>query len=433
MWLTPAIVIAYLLLPLRYTVFLIVANLIGMLILPQVSDLSYGEVLPAFYLTVVVALLILIAAVWRSRYLTRLEYQARELSESEARFRNLLEASFETIVVHKDGLILDVNPAVEALLGYKPEEVIGKSAFDFVEPSYHQRIVSSYENDTTEPYEALLRHKNGTSLHAELRGKSQWYRGELVRVVAVRDITELKHQEELTVAREKVRVLQKFVGDLSHDLRTPLSVINTSIYLIERLAKEPERQRHQIDVLQAQATHMQRLLEDLISMARLDKADTSDFHYRWANINEPILEAVEEHQNRALRKKQTLTAQLADDLPEMLIDPDQLKLAIKHLILNGLSYTGEGGTITVETRATPRYVVVEVCDNGVGIAPEHLPYIFEQFYRADEARGEQGGTGVGLTIAKKIVEAHKGKIEAESEPGRGSTFRIFLPRPPDAN
>ncbi|MFN8451447.1 MAG: PAS domain S-box protein [Anaerolineae bacterium] len=411
MWVTPAIVIAYLLLPLRGTMLLIIANLIGILLVPLVVDVSYFDATPAFYFTVVISLLILIAAVWRSRYLALLDQQSHALSESETRYRSLLEASSETIVVHKDGVILDVNPAIEKLLGYKPEEVIGLMTIDFVEPISQPTVREIAATDSEEPYELLLRHKNGSAVHAELRGKSQWYRGDMVRVIAVRDITDEKNEEELVIEREKVRALQKFIGDLSHDLRQP--VINTSIYLIERLAKEPKRQQHHIDVLQSEAIHMQRMLEDLISMARLDKADTGDFKFQWGNVNDIVQQVVRDHQNLALRKKQSLACRTASDIPEVLLDSEQFKLALKHLILNGLSYTSENGTVMVGAGATPRHVIVQV--RGTRCRhPADMPHIFDQFYRADPARGAEGGTGVGLSIAKKIVEAHHGGSEERS-------------------
>ena len=425
----PAIIIAYLLLPQRWVLSLALVNLISMVLIALVSPASYPFLPVTFWFTLIITALMFIAVVTRSRYITEIEQKTRELGESEARFHSLLDASFETIVVHKNGIIIDVNAAVETLVGYKPGEIIGLDAFTFVEPPYHRLMLMHMEANSSEPYEVVLRHKNGGALHAEMRGKSQWYQGEQVRVVAVRDITDLKNAEELHIEREKVRVLQKFIGNLSHDLRTPLSVINTSIYLIDRLASEPERQHHQIEVLQTQALHMQRLLEDLISMSRLDKADTSDFKFRWINVNIPVAQAIQDHQNFALRKKQTLTYQLANDLPDILLDLDQFKLAIKHLILNGLSYTSEGGNVSVETLKENDQVIIRVCDDGVGIQALDIPHIFDHFYRVGEARGNAGGTGIGLTIAKKIAEAHGGKIEVRSQPGEGSVFSIILPIP----
>ena len=429
----PAIVIAYLLLPQRWVLTLAAVNLITMVLIGLISRTAYPFLPVTLSFTVIITALMSIALITRSRHISEIERKTRELGESEARFRSLLDASFETIVVHRNGIIIDVNPSIETLLGYKPEEIIGKDAFTFVEPPYHKLMLLHMEANSSEPYEVVLRHRNGAALHAEMRGKSQWYRGEQVRMVAVRDITDLKNAEELHIEREKVRVLQKFIGNLSHDLRTPLSVINTSIYLIDRLASEPERQHHQIEVLQTQALHMQRLLEDLISMSRLDKADTSDFKFRWININIPVTQAIQDHQNLALRKKQTLAYKLANDLPDILLDLDQFKLAVKHLILNGLSYTGEGGNVTVETLRDKEQVVIRVCDNGMGIQPLDLPHIFDHFYRASEARGERGGTGIGLTIAKKIAEAHGGRIEVESQLGQGSIFSLVLPIPPSEN
>ncbi|HVU11071.1 MAG TPA: PAS domain-containing sensor histidine kinase [Phototrophicaceae bacterium] len=426
----PALLIAYLLLPLRWMLWFAVINMIAIIASGLIVHNVSALLVTTFYFTLITTALMAIAAFSRSGYISQIEKQTRDLAENEERIRGLLEATFETIVIQKDGIILDVNPAVEDLIGYKPEEVIGRPASDFVEPPYHALLTAQAESRSTDPYEVVLRHKNGAALHAELRGKNQHYRGQPVRVVAVRDITERKHREELTVEREKVRVLQKFIGNLSHDLRTPLTVINTSIYLIDRLAKEPDRQHHQIDVLQEQAVHMQHLLEELITMSRLDKADTSDFRFFWININDPIRQVVSDQQNLALRKEQTLTCQFADKLPQVLLDVDQFKLAMKHLILNALSYTPEGGSIYVETMVDPVNVLVRVSDTGIGIAPQDIPHIFEHFYRADPARGADGGTGIGLTIARRIIEAHGGTIKVESQPGQGSTFTILLPLPP---
>ncbi len=428
----PALLVAYLLLPLRGVVAFSTANVLGVLIAMLVTPGDHPLMATTFFFTLIIAALVVIAALSRDRYVKRIEQQSRELLETDERYRNLLNASFETLLVHKDGTIIDANPSVEQLIGYRPDEIIGTSVLDYIEPIYHTQVIASYRNNVIDPYEILLRHKNGMAIHVEIRGKAQWYRGQWVRVAAIRDVTERKVQEELGVEREKVRVLQNFIANLSHDLRTPLSVINTSIYLIDRLAQDPERQHHHIDVLQSQAVRMQRLLEDLISMARLDKADTSDFKFRWVSVNQIVEQAIRDNQNLALRKQQVLSCELAHSLPDVLLDVDQFGLAIKHLILNALSYTAESGTVSIVTYSEAADVVIDVRDNGVGIQPLDLPHIFEHFYRGDRARGEEGGTGVGLTLAKKIVEAHGGRIRATSEPGKGSVFSIYLPIPPDA-
>lgn len=425
-----AIIVAYLILPLGWLLALAAVSLLSLLVVMLLAPASYPFLPVTFYFTAITATLMTIAGLARRRQMQQIAQQARQLAESEARFRNLLEASFEAIIVLKEGVILDTNAGIETLLGYQPAEVVGRPLLDLVEPTYHRRILTSYETNDGVPFEALLHHQNGQALHVELRGKAQVYKGEMVRVIAIRDITELKNQEALTIEREKVHALQKFIGNLSHDLRTPLTIINTSIYLINRLAQDPDRQQHQIAVLREQAVHMQRLLEDLISMSRLDKADTRDFRFSFQDVNDLVRLAVTEQQKLAQRKHQTLSAQPTEVLPEVLIDADQFMLALKHLILNGLTYTGEGGAVVVETGCDDRDVIVIVRDNGVGIDPEDMPHIFEYFYRADPARGEEGGTGVGLTIVRKIIEAHGGRVTVESQPGQGSMFTIALPIPP---
>lgn len=423
----PAILIAHLLLPLRGMLIASLINLTGVSIVALFSQGTYPFLFTVLFFTVITTALTVIAAVWRKQFIDQIEQQAAALRESEARYRSMLEASFETLMLYQHGKIIDINSAVEPLLGYTPQEVIGRSVLDFVEEPYETQFRNNDPTLSSAPFQTLLRRKNGAVLRVEVRSKWHWHKGQAIRAVAIRDITELKHEEELNIEREKVTVLQRFIGNLSHDLRTPLSVINTSIYLINKLEQEPVRQRHQIDVLRDQAGHMQRLLEDLISMARLDRADTGAFNFRWVNLNDPIRDAIKEHQNLALRKSQSLTFDPASTLPRMLIDEREFKLAIKHIILNGLSYTGEGGTVAVETSADVMHVIIRVRDTGMGIEPAHMPHIFDHFYRGDEARGDDGGTGVGLTIAKKIVEAHGGTIRVESQPDQGSIFSIFLP------
>src|SRR5690606_10501068 len=139
----------------------------------------------------------------------------------------------EAIIMHRDGTILMVNPACEKLFGYQSDELIGTSVVDLVAEEDRTNVITRYEQNDDRPYELKALHRNGTVLTLELAGRSQYFRGERVRVVSMRDVTERKIEQqrtlELAVEQEKVRILQKFISDISHDLRTPLSVINTSI------------------------------------------------------------------------------------------------------------------------------------------------------------------------------------------------------------
>lgn len=383
------------------------------------------------YLDPLVLLMLTYAATLRDHADRVIEEQGRTLEQERQRTTILLEAAQEGIVIHKSGTILLVNPAVEQMFGYSADEVIGTEILDLVAPESADEVLRRYHDEIEGPFEAGILHKSGEVLTVELNGRSHFYNGERVRIVTLRDLTahklEQQRQIELMVEREKVRILQRFISDISHDLRTPLSVINTSIYLIGKLADNPERQRAHTQVLQAQAAHVQRLLEDLISMSRLDKAEAGDFRFRLTDLHDLLSQSVSDAQNEALRKHQTLTLMPCVDPISILADPTQIKRMMRHLIMNGLSYTPEGSVISVAASCAKDSVMISVSDNGPGIAEDILPHIFDDFYRGDPARGGDGGFGLGLTIARKIARAHGGDIAVSSSLNRGSEFRITLP------
>jgi len=127
-------------------------------------------------------------------------------------------------------------------------------------------------------------------------------------------------------------------------------------------------------------------------------------------------------------KKQNLRVEPLEGLPTLRADSQKLHQVMINLLNNAISYTPEGGSITVEAGQVPEGVEVSVSDNGIGIPPDDLPRIFERFYRVDKGRSrELGGTGLGLSIVKHIVEAHNGHVRVESKPGKGSRFTFFLP------
>lgn len=432
MWVAPALILAYMVLSLRGVFLTTICVLLGIAALPVLfSEVNSAYLaIPALF-NAVVALLVLIAAMVHSFDLRQLAAQSKELLLSERRYRDLFRAASEGILVHQNGVILDANPAFEALSGYTLEELVGTSTMRFFSEDWHP-FIREQANDQVS-YEAQAIRKDGTKLWVEVRAKTHTYRGETVRVATVRDITERREADsrnlELTIEREKVKVLQRFIGDMSHDLRTPLSVIKTCVYLLGRLKHDPEKLQRQIEVLEAQTNLLQRLFDDLLSMSRLDRADTTDYRFDLLDVNALLAEVVAEQQDIAKRKMQRLTAECEANLPLLQLDGIEFKRMMKHLILNGLNYTGEGGAVIVRSRRAEDEVWIEVEDTGKGINPLDLPHIFDRFYRGDPARGDSGGTGLGLAIARKVAEAHRGRIEAQSELGVGSTFRVRLPVP----
>jgi PAS domain S-box-containing protein len=257
--------------------------------------------------------------------------------------------------------------------------------------------------------------------------------GQIVHIVALnQDTTERRRAEsqqlELAVEKERVQMLQHFIRDTSHDLRTPLTTIKTSLYLLERTIDDPGKRERYITVIGDQASRLHQLLDDLLGMSRLDKASIEEFSFEMRSLNLLLQNMVAAHKETADRKKSRLTLSVQPNLPPILVDDAQVSRALGNILTNAINYTPDGGQISVHAYRQDNRIGVEIRDNGIGIHPEHLARIFDRFFRADAARGtDAGGVGLGLTIARRIIEAHGGDIEVESELGQGTTVRVWLP------
>jgi len=246
---------------------------------------------------------------------------------------------------------------------------------------------------------------------------------------AAQDITEQKlsgaQAIELTLEREKVRLLADFVRDTSHDFRTPLSVINTSTHLI-RKTDDPERRIYHLNKINAQVDYLSRIISALHLMASLDQDKMNEISP--INFNQLIVDGVGAAQALIGQHQHMVHLDLEADLPKIRGDARYLFAAIAAILHNAFIYTPKGGEITIRSSTQDQSIIFEVADTGIGIGEADLPHIFNRFYKADSARGQNdSGTGLGLAITKKIIESHHGTIAVESELGKGSTFRIVLP------
>jgi two-component system sensor histidine kinase ResE len=246
-------------------------------------------------------------------------------------------------------------------------------------------------------------------------------------VAVLRDVT-----EEFRV--DKMR--KDFVANVSHEIRTPLSMVQGySEALLDEIAASPEERRELVQVIHDESLRMGRLVKDLLDLARME-AGYLEMTFQSLDVNALM--------SRVFRKFAVLAKDAGIRLskPEAdssLVlekgDPDRLEQVMTNLLDNAIRHTSAGAAIRMGARRVhgPRGDVLELTveDEGQGIPPEDLPYIFERFYKADKARKREikgaGGTGLGLAIAKNLVEAHGGKIRAESEPGHGTVFTITLP------
>ncbi len=219
---------------------------------------------------------------------------------------------------------------------------------------------------------------------------------------------------------------RQMTADIAHDLRNPLTVIGGYVESMREGVLKPTPER--LDAIQMEVQHLERLVDDL---RILSKADAGELSLNLGSISIPFfLEGVaESYRALADRQKIALKIEADPDLPEIRADPDRLAQVLGNLITNSLRYTPEGGEILISGRASGKSVILTLTDNGQGISSEALPYVFERFYRADPSRTGGEESGLGLAIAKSIIEAHGGTINAESEAGSGTRIRIILPIP----
>ncbi|MBD2563211.1 sensor histidine kinase [Nostoc sp. UIC 10607] len=217
---------------------------------------------------------------------------------------------------------------------------------------------------------------------------------------------------------------REVIGDMTHELRTPLTVVRG--YLEELADGEIEASPEIYRRLAKETRRLERLVNDL---QELSKAEAGYLPINIQQVNlRPLLESlVEKFTDQLLEDGPVLLLQCPSVLPPVLADIDRTEQVLVNLLGNAVRYTNEG-LITVRAGTEASQLWIAVIDTGIGIAPENLPHVFERFWRADQSRDRHsGGTGVGLTISRRLIELQGGQIQVESELGVGSTFRFFLP------
>ena len=238
-------------------------------------------------------------------------------------------------------------------------------------------------------------------------------------VVSVIDITEHMRLE---------RVLRDFVANVSHEFKTPLTVIQGSAEtLLGEELKDTQDSREFLEIIRDHALRLGRLTDGLLKLSQID-AGKLELEFRSVRLSEVIEACAKTTRYRCDRKQLTLLVHCPSDLPPARGDAGWLREVVQNLLDNAVQYTSPGGRITVQAGIANGQLKIAVSDTGIGIPRAEQERIFERFYRVDAARSRDvGGTGLGLSIVKYLVEAHGGRIEIDSEVDRGSTFTVFLP------
>ena len=244
---------------------------------------------------------------------------------------------------------------------------------------------------------------------------------EIIAVLAVlRDVT-----REVEVDRMK----SEFISTVAHELRTPLTSIKgyTDLLLMGAVGGVDEQQRQFLQVIRSNADRLSLLVADMLDLSRIESGRVQ-LNRSYVPPADLIREVADSLRHQFTARGQTLTVEAADDLPEVKVDRDRIIQVLTNLLSNANKYTPDGGRITISARIMNRTMEIAVQDTGYGIAPQDMGRLFTRFFRADDPQVQfAGGTGLGLVIARSLVELHGGRMWAESEPGSGSTFTFTLP------
>lgn len=362
----------------------------------------------------------------------RIEYERRY----EALFNRTADA---VLITDLDGRYISVNRQALHMFRCNPGDMIGHNSSEFADPAQaRQEAIASrvIAGETLPIYERSFCRKDGTTFTAEVNtmlvkdgdGKGL-YMQSIVRDVSQRRQIE-QQQFELAVQRERMKILQAFIDDASHYFRTPLTSIKTAAYLMGRFTHNPEKQANQLEMINIQIERLEQLLNDLLMMTRLDREAAEGQNMMRVDVNRLLLQLVSEHMTSNNTNGENHQWEFLPTSEELVIlgDRSRLALAFSNILNNAAKYTPPNGQIRVKTYRQYHLSVIEISDTGVGMTDEELMHIFDNFYRADAARARDSiSSGMGLSIAQKIIKMHRGVIHVHSEPATGSTFLIHLP------
>ncbi len=356
---------------------------------------------------------------------------AHLLAEEKRRIESILEHSADGIMsVDARRLVISFNSTMERLTGYSRAEVLGKECFRVLQlrgragerlcTSQCPVLISSAEAGSTFEQQGIIRTKDGRTVDVNMvysiirspEGK------DINAVVNVRDISEAVQLENLR---------ETFLSMLGHELQTPLSIIKGYASTLARTDTNwnEETFRNSLKVIESETDHLSRVVDRLLLASRISAGTPA---LRKEPVQLPIVA------NKVVRRLQHMTdvhrfeLDFERDFPSLYVDPALIEEVLANLVENAIKYSPDGGKIRISGRLVDSQATVTVEDEGVGIPPGQIEHLFKRFHRLDKGLARTiRGVGLGLYICKSIIEAHGGKIQVHSQPGKGSQFTFSLP------
>ncbi len=359
----------------------------------------------------------------------RLEVLERQRNEQKAILSGMVEA---VIVLDTDMEIIEVNPAASRLTEMAPAEAKRRPLLEVIRNTdlfnFAQETLSSRQpreaSITLAGKERRFLQVHGTVLRRDLSDSDE---SNVDRVVLVlNDVTKLRSLESIR---------RDFVANVSHELMTPVTSIKGFIETLRDGAiDDPPTARRFLGILAKQSERLHAIIEDLLSLSRLEQTDGEPLEFSRFNVRETLMDAVGVCSDKAEKRAVRVEVDCDESLT-LVGNPVLIEQAVVNLVDNAVKYSGENTTVRVSAESCSaggetETVEIVVADHGIGIPQKDLPRVFERFYRVEKARSRDlGGTGLGLAIVKHITLSHRGEVFVTSEVGSGSTFTMRLPNP----
>lgn len=324
------------------------------------------------------------------------------------------------VALDSEGNILFYNDAITKFMGMQEtkEEILGTSFYTYMDNEEIKYVISQVETEKKPVLSEIMSQKEGKKKFISVKGTPLYKASKRIvgTLLILDDITRMKKLEN---------VRKDFVSNVTHELKTPLTSIKGFVETLKGGAMDdPEFARRFLDIIDIETERLTVLVNDILVLSEIESGN--DPNKSMVDV-ESVIDSVLTLLQKNEKEKVHFVKEVKGEIPPFFCNKDRLKELIINLADNGMKYTNEGA-VTIRCSAEKGTLVLQFIDTGVGIPKEHLPRLFERFYRVDKGRSrKQGGTGLGLSIVKHIVELYKGTITVESEPGVGSTFIVRMP------
>lgn len=278
------------------------------------------------------------------------------------------------------------------------------------------------------PWKLLVSHSGMEALERTAHRENIFYGFLLAFIVALMIIGAVLIARDISRESEITRLKTEFVHNISHELKTPLTLIHLFGETLQRKENLTDEERKECyEIITKESERLSHLINNVLDFSRIEMG-RKEFVFKKTNLAAVIRNTLESYTYHLEKKGFTIETDIASDIPEMIIDGEAIASVLVNLLSNAMKYSPKKKEVVVKLMRDGENAVLQVKDKGMGISPEEIPKIFQRFYRSQNiTASETGGSGLGLTLVKHIIEAHGGRIQVESEPGEGSIFSVILP------